>query len=214
MAYIYKITNQVNNKIYIGKTLETIQERWRQHRHDYHKKHLQKRPLYEAMAKYGAENFTIEEIEECDHSIVNERERYWIMQYRSYIGFEDAWGYNATLGGDGKTYCDYDWIYSLWLQGNNLKQIAKITGYCEDTARTALNEKGVTTEERKYRGQNARSRPIVMLDKDTLEELKVFASAKEAERWLNKPSGCRHIKEVARGERKTAYGYSWKFKES
>lgn len=37
MAFIYKITNDINNKIYIGKTRLTVQERWREHCHDYKK---------------------------------------------------------------------------------------------------------------------------------------------------------------------------------
>jgi hypothetical protein len=37
MAYIYKITNQINQRCYIGKTLRTIEVRWREHRKDYQK---------------------------------------------------------------------------------------------------------------------------------------------------------------------------------
>ena len=101
MAYIYKITNLINNKCYIGKTLNTIQERWREHCSDYKKRDEEKRPLYSAMNKYGIENFKIEEIEQCNEDIVNDREKYWIEYYGSFKK-----GYNATLGGDGKAYLD------------------------------------------------------------------------------------------------------------
>ena len=63
MPYIYKITNNINGKVYIGKTNYTIEKRWKEHCHDYKKLSFQKRPLYRAMAKYGPENFSIEEIE-------------------------------------------------------------------------------------------------------------------------------------------------------
>lgn len=53
MAYIYKITNKVNNKCYIGKTLKTIEERWIEHCRDYLRRDEEKRPLYSAMKKYG-----------------------------------------------------------------------------------------------------------------------------------------------------------------
>ena len=47
MAYIYKITNDINDKIYIGKTNQTIKERWRQHCADSKDRILyEKRPLY------------------------------------------------------------------------------------------------------------------------------------------------------------------------
>ena len=36
-GYIYKITNQINQKIYIGKTVNSIIERWKEHLHDYKK---------------------------------------------------------------------------------------------------------------------------------------------------------------------------------
>lgn len=62
MAFIYKITNLINNKCYIGKTERTIEKRW--------KEHLRKRnsldlPLYRALNKYGINNFQIEQLEEC-----------------------------------------------------------------------------------------------------------------------------------------------------
>ena len=65
MAYIYQIKNKINDKIYIGKTLETIEKRWKEHCNDYLKDRTEKRPLYMAMKKYGIENFSIEIIEEC-----------------------------------------------------------------------------------------------------------------------------------------------------
>lgn len=49
------------------------------------------------MSKYGIDNFSIEEIEECDDLILAEREIYWIDQYNSYYD-----GYNATFGGEGR----------------------------------------------------------------------------------------------------------------
>ena len=46
MAYIYKITNQINGKVYIGKTLSSIEERWKEHCKDYKREYCEKRPLY------------------------------------------------------------------------------------------------------------------------------------------------------------------------
>lgn len=76
MAYIYKIVNKINGKIYIGKTLKTIQERFNEHCNDYKKDRNEKRPLYSAMNKYGIENFYIEEVEKCLDSEIDNREKY------------------------------------------------------------------------------------------------------------------------------------------
>lgn len=76
MAYIYKITNTINNKLYIGKTINTIEKRFAEHIKQSKIPQAKKRPLYNAINKYGIENFTIEIVEECDIKEVNEREKY------------------------------------------------------------------------------------------------------------------------------------------
>ena len=63
MAFIYKITNTVNNKIYIGKTERDIKTRWEEHLR--HISIYPNIPLYRAMKKYGIEVFNVEQIEEC-----------------------------------------------------------------------------------------------------------------------------------------------------
>lgn len=103
MGYVYKITNDVNEKIYIGKTeLANPHDRWKEHLSDYIKERNANRPLYKAMKKYGSEHFHFEVIEETNDTC--EREKYWIDSLRTYVGFKDCKGYNATLGGDGKSY--------------------------------------------------------------------------------------------------------------
>lgn len=93
MSFIYKITNIVNGKVYIGKTNRTIEERFKEHCQKSTINSYEKRPLYSAMKKYGIENFIIEQIEECSLSVVDEREKYWIEYFGSF-----KYGYNATKG--------------------------------------------------------------------------------------------------------------------
>ena len=64
MGFIYKIINNINDKVYIGKTDFSIEKRWAEHKKD-SQKDLKNRPLYRAMNKYGIENFSIEIVEEC-----------------------------------------------------------------------------------------------------------------------------------------------------
>ena len=92
MAYIYKIQNLINGKIYIGKTTFSIQQRW--------KKHISTAlqnsnyPLHKAIRKYGINNFSIEKVEEVSLSEINEKEIFWIKKYNSFISNNQ--GYNAT----------------------------------------------------------------------------------------------------------------------
>ena len=67
MAYIYQITNNINGKIYIGKTEFSIEKRFQEHCRDCFKRKTEHRPLYAAMRKYGIENFSVALIEKTDH---------------------------------------------------------------------------------------------------------------------------------------------------
>ena len=124
MACIYKITDLINDKVYIGKTLKTAEERWKEHCYEYKRERCEKRPLYSAMNKYGVENFICETIEECPTENLSDREIYWIEYYNSF-----HYGYNATRGGDGKPYVNYELICQLYLEEHTIKEIKQITGH-------------------------------------------------------------------------------------
>lgn len=95
--FVYKITNNSNSKIYIGKTNDP-EKRW--YNHVYCALvNKEKTYFYNAIRKYGAQNFLVEVIEKCpDEATVLERERYWIDLLQS--NHRDI-GYNMTDGGDG-----------------------------------------------------------------------------------------------------------------
>lgn len=88
MIGIYKITNLINNKSYIGQSIN-IKRRWREH-----KRMTGKNLMYEDMKKFKIENFSFEVIEECLIDKLDEREIYWIKYYDTYNN-----GYNLTTGG-------------------------------------------------------------------------------------------------------------------
>lgn len=96
LGKIYKITNKINGKIYIGQTVKSLKERFQKHcwgtteKDSYHLNMAIKK----AIRKYGKQNFTIELIEEVEQNKLDEREVYWISYYDSYNK-----GYNCTRGG-------------------------------------------------------------------------------------------------------------------
>jgi len=95
---VYIITNNVNQKVYIGKA-NNLQERWGGHRSDALGKNSQ-RHIHRAMRKYGIDNFSIEPVAyySSDKEAL-EAEIYWIAEIRRLYGVRNV--YNETDGGDG-----------------------------------------------------------------------------------------------------------------
>ena len=148
MGYIYKITNLINQKIYIGKTIDSIYNRFSKHKYEaiYHPERTS--PLHAAIRKYGPDDFIIEKVEECNNEILSERDRYWIKFYNSY---EDKnVGYNATPGGEGNPKFDKEIIISLWKEGYNQTEIASIVK-CERHTVARYIKDVTSLEERKNR---------------------------------------------------------------
>lgn len=91
---IYKITNKINQKIYIGQS-KNIEYRWKQHIYEMNENYKSHYSIHKALKKYGIENFTFEIIEITKEEELFDREKYWIQYYNSYNK-----GYNETVGGD------------------------------------------------------------------------------------------------------------------
>ena len=213
MAYIYQITNDVNGKIYIGKTERTIQERWGEHCRDYLKHDYEKRPLYSAMKKYGVENFSFKVLEETNSP--EEREMHYIDVYRSYVGFKDCNGYNATLGGDGKHYLDYDLVIATYQEVQNVSETARRMGIDISTVSKVLNSNHISIVPSSEVSQRVTGNIVNQYDLQG-NFIQSFPSAKAAATSLGKITSTSrgassHISDVCRGKRKTAYGYIWKF---
>ena len=201
MPYIYKITNLINNKIYIGKTVQSLEKRFSEHCSE--RIRSPQRPLYAAMNKYGIEHFVIELLEETSNELINEREIYWIETLQSF-----KYGYNATLGGDGSPYADYDLIIRLWKEGCSFPKITELTGYTSHTLTRALRVNGVSHDQAVLKGLQSRYKPVAQIDPVTGEIIRIFPSITIAQKECD-PS--RHIGAVCNGKRKTAGGFKWKF---
>ena len=108
-AEIYIITNLVNNKVYIGITKKKYgsttygyKQRFKKHIHNALGKTRNKEcpKLYNAINKYGKDSFTIKLLEECTLENRAILEKQYISKYNST---DDRYGYNISLGGDGRS---------------------------------------------------------------------------------------------------------------
>ena len=203
MAYIYKIINDINNKVYIGKTEFSIEKRFKEHCQDAFRDRNEKRPLYSAMRKYGIEHFHIELIEETDNP--EEREIYWIEALKTF-----KLGYNATLGGDGKAYIDRKLVIRIYNEIQNQKKVAELLNISVDSVHDILVQNNISIKSSKEFLKEVNRKSVAMIDKNTLEILKIFSSIKEAEDYLG-ISYRSHISEVCNGKRKSCQGYVWKY---
>lgn len=99
LGKIYLITNDINSKVYIGQTIQTLNKRF--NGHCCYSKSDRSANMYikRAIHKYGRDKFHIHLLEECPIDNLNDREKYWINYYNSYNT-----GYNLTLGGQDSNY--------------------------------------------------------------------------------------------------------------
>lgn len=136
MAFIYCIKNDINNKVYIGKTVYTINQRFKRHLQDA-RNHKCNSKLHRAILKYGEEHFYPIMIEECSDEEAFDKEKYYIQLYDSVKN-----GYNISYGGEGESQVDFQEIEQLFLQGKYIKEIAKVTGHTTKTISSRLKAAG------------------------------------------------------------------------
>lgn len=136
-GFIYKITNKINGKSYIGQTIQNVKERFYQHCATKCSQAILNMVIHKAINKYGKSNFTIEVIEEVESTNLNDREKYWIRYYDSYNN-----GYNSTEGGqDGiKLFknLDTESIVREYKSGKSLREIGRLFNVDKQTIKDLL----------------------------------------------------------------------------
>ena len=136
-GFIYKITNNLNGKSYIGQTIQNVKERFYQHCAVKCSQAVLNMAIHKAINKYGKSNFTVQVIEEVKSVYLNDRERYWIKYYNSYNN-----GYNSTKGGqDGiKLFknLDVESIIREYKSGKSLRRIGNIFNVDKQTIKDLL----------------------------------------------------------------------------
>jgi group I intron endonuclease len=222
MGFIYKITNKENGMIYIGQTIQTLEDRWRQHR----KKSSTCLYLKRAFEKYGIDNFIFEMICCCDNEELDKLEIHYMIEFNSIVPN----GYNLREGGNsGRHNEETKKKISDALKGRTdifRHQLGKpITEETKKKISDAL--KGRTdiirnhnhfrttgmhhTEKAKKKMSESHKKKVDQYDLDN-NFIKSFDSIADAAIEINT---CRdNIGRVCSGRNKTAAGFIWKYKES
>ena len=141
MYKVYKYTSP-SNKVYIGITSKTLNERARYNGCGYD------RCIYFAKAinKYGWENFTSEILaQDLTEDEAKRLEKYYIKLYDST---NPEKGYNISAGGQGNLIYDEKKIVELWNNGLSIKEITEQIGCCVPVIQNALEKNGITGKER------------------------------------------------------------------
>ena len=193
MIGIYKITNNINNKIYIGQSVN-IERRWKDHLSNSSKKSL----IHRAIEKYGKDNFTFEIIEECSIEELDNREIYWISYYDTF-----NYGYNLTRGGKSGFKYNIDAIYEDYLITNNMSKTSKNIGCHLNTVRNILHIFGINESNQQS------DKSVQCIDPVTLEIIKQYDSIQEAADAIGISRSS--ISQAASGKVKSAGKYYWKF---
>ena len=95
---IYKATNKITGKCYIGQTIQKLEKRIQNHLRDSEKNKKNQRPFLLSIKKYGIESFVFEEIDRANSTKdLDTKEIYWIEELNTI----SPSGYNITAGGQG-----------------------------------------------------------------------------------------------------------------
>ena len=202
---IYKMTNNINGKVYIGQTIRELDERTKEHiRHN-------KIIIDKAIQKYGIENFTVEQIDLAESiDELNQKEMYWIKLYDCITpkGYNQCYGGNNTYGYHHKEEAKRKMsIKKSQLYVGESNPFYNKTHSEESRKKMSEVRKGLkhlTKEQIKRLRESHHT--VKVMNVDTGE---IFNSIKEAGLKYNiEPT---HITRVCKGKRKTSGGYRWEY---
>ena len=236
MHKIYLITNRITNKVYVGQTSKTIEKRFSQHC-----RATDNQILHNSMRKYGVDAFDIKLIELCDKDVADEREVYWIEHYGSLMpnGYNMTVGVNGTVGykfseEDRKNIGNA--LKNWWSQFSKeerremrrqfieMSKRPKTEEHKRKISEVRINNKIASGENNPFYGKKhsdetkriiseLRNRPVICIHSDgnTEEFISIRVAGEEFIKRGYK-SGGHYICQCLRGNQKTAYGCTWKYK--
>lgn len=179
--YIYKISNTINDKVYIGQTIRPIEERFHRHLNDAINNNLDTH-FARAIRLYGADKFFIELIDTANsQEELTQKEHDYILQYNSIEN-----GYNET---DAISKCG----------GNTYKNKT-------EEEMELIKEK---IRQTKIGGKNPHAAKVKCRNKETQKEL-FFDSMAECAAFFHKDNH-QFISRRCRGEIQSLYEGKWEF---
>lgn len=221
---IYKITNKILNKSYIGKSIH-IEQRWKEHSQG-----KGSRELYTDIQKYGIENFNFEILELCSKNELNQKEEYWIKVFNTFHN-----GYNRNQGGDnneqavaktkkkifcyslqGIFICSYSSLSEAErmtkVPNSNISRAAKKQGKAGDYLWSYTNEISLPPYQRTCNFKEKPAHNIKKVQQFDLNQnfIAEFNSIKEAAQATG--TNYSSLGMVCNGKRRTAGGFIWRFK--
>ena len=237
-GFIYKIWNDVNDCIYIGRTYRTVEKRWKEHV-DYAKRGF-KTKLYDAMREYGLDHFNIDVVDTFTVSLKQDikqlcidNEMKWIKFYKS----NNAILYNETEGGydyDGlkneeKPVIMYDLFCNKINEFNSISEASDYSGIDNSSiSACALKHKDIYSARNyiwRYASQpltddeiielNQRYRGVWQYDFDGClinEFYRPHEAAKYIENTFNITANGANIVSCMCGKKKSAYDYVWRYR--
>ena len=211
--YVYKHTNKINNKVYIGITRQKPTARWKGNGVGYKPKKENTSRLYNAILKYGWNNFNHEILYSgLSKEQAEEKEIELIAKYKSD---QQEYGYNIDHGGNATGKMSESTIQKL-IEIHKDKEKNKIRYQKISEARKGMvfseEHKKHLSEAKKGKSfgkNNNNHRDVIQYDLD-MNFIKEFGSLADAQRELKVSSAniCRAIKYD-----RTCGGYKWKYKE-
>lgn len=143
---VYKITNKINGKIYIGITKGSLDKRWRSHVGSAFK-NSGNNHFHNAIRKYGEDNFVVEQIDSAiNYDELKEKEKFYIKKFNSIDE-----GYNSTHGGDSNPMFYYK------ARKNHKESLSKpeVRKAISDGLKKYIEENGFSEEHRKHLSESA-----------------------------------------------------------
>lgn len=210
MGYIYKITNKIDNKIYVGQTIRDVEERWKDHL----KKGSNCRYLKSAINKYGINNFEFKLVCITFDNQLDDMEIKYIEQYNSLVPN----GYNLRLGGNsGRHNAETKQKISETLKKRYKNGLICLNNHRLGKPLSEITKKKISESLKgKHRSQETinkwnisrRKNKTIQFDMEG-NILNSFDSCKEAAEYIGttKSSICN----CCNGKSKTSMGFIWKY---
>lgn len=195
---VYKITNNITGEFYVGASV-SVASRISNHLNRDARKYKGKHRFYDDILKYGKENFSWELLEECPKENLLEREQYWYDTLKPTYNKE-----RPHEPGKMTDVAKENWLKSCRTPEHKAKmkvihESAEFKAKCKDIQRKRMK--------------------AVVMKALTGEIMGKFESIMDASRWLDEHTEYKgknkasKIKAVCDGERPSAFGYRWEYKD-